>query len=295
MIINWYPGHMKKTHDLIKQNLKLVDCVVELLDARMPYSSKNPIFEELIGNKTKVVALNKADLADPVSLQAWVEDYRRCGIEAVPIDAIHGKGISNLLAAVKRASQDLTDKLERQNRKQRAIRMMIIGIPNVGKSSLINNLAGSKSAKTGNRPGVTKGKQWVRVKNDIELFDTPGILWPKIEDQYVGLNLAFTGSIKDEILPLEEIALYFVRDTLHQYKENFETRYNVEIDPDEPLKAIEDIAIRRGCIQSKHSVDYQRVSRLILDEFRRGIIGQISLETPESVKEHLDRKYEEPS
>lgn len=290
MIINWYPGHMKKTHGLISDNLKLVDCVVELLDARLPYSSRNPVFDGLLGDKPRVVALNKSDLTDPVAMRAWIHYYKEKGIAAIPIDALHGKGIPALLAAVKEASQGLYEKLERQNRKERAIRMMIIGIPNVGKSSLINALTGTQAAKVGNKPGVTKGKQWIRVREDIELFDTPGILWPKIDDTYVGLNLAYSGSIRDEILIIEDVALYFLRDMLPRYGEMIAQRYKIDLEDLEPAQVMEAIALKRGCIFSKDNVDYNRVARLILDEFRKGVIGQLCLETPETVALHTEEQ-----
>ncbi len=292
MIINWYPGHMKKTHGLISDNLKLVDCVVELLDARLPYSSRNPVFDGLVADKPRVVALNKSDLTDPAAMRMWIEYYKAKGITAIPIDALHGKGTAQLLSAVKEASHVLYEKLARQNRKERAIRMMIIGIPNVGKSSLINALTGTQAAKVGNKPGVTKGKQWIRVREDIELFDTPGILWPKIDDTYVGLNLAYSGSIRDEILVIEDVALYFLRDMLPRYGNLFVERYKVEVEGLEPAQVMEAIALKRGCIFSKDNVDYNRVARLILDEFRKGVIGQMCLETPETVKQHTEEQAE---
>lgn len=293
MIINWYPGHMKKTHELITEHIKLVDCVVELLDSRMPYSSRNPVFNGLVGDKPRVVALNKSDLSDPKVLEQWVRYYKELGITAIPIDALHNKGVTALLSAVKDASSVMYEKLERQNRKERAIRMMIIGIPNVGKSSLINTFTGTKSAKVGNKPGVTRGKQWIRVRDDIELFDTPGILWPKIDDPYVGLNLAYTGSIRDEILPIDEIALLFLRDMLPRYGAEIAARYGVEIENLTPLEVMELIAIKRGCVISKKEIDYNRVSRLVLDEFRKGTIGQICLETPESMRLHVEEQAQE--
>lgn len=285
MNINWYPGHMKKTHDLIKQNLKLVDCVVELLDARIPNASKNPVFESLIANKPRVIALNKCDLADDVKLKRWIEHYANMQIEALPIDAVHGKGIKTLVQAVKSANSSRQAKFERQNRINKKVRMMIIGIPNVGKSSLINQLAGKKAAKTGNKPGVTKGKQWIRLDGDLELFDTPGILWPKIESDRVGLNLAYTGSIKDEILPIEDIALYFIRDVFPQYSQYFLERYQLDdnlLDA-QPIEVMDAIAKRRGCILSKDNYDYHRVARLVLDEFRKGTIGKMTIEMPEDL------------
>ncbi len=281
MHINWFPGHMKKTHDLIRQNLKLVDIVVELIDARIPQSSKNPIFDDLLGDKPRVVAFNKVDLADQTKLQAWIRHYAEAGVEAVPINAHAGKGIAQLLQTVQRVGKARREKLNKQNRINRSMRMMIIGIPNVGKSTLINQLVGKKVAKTGNRPGVTKGKQWIRIKDDLELFDTPGILWPKIASDRVGLNLAYTGAIKDEILPIEDIGLCFIRDVYPLYPALFESRYGLsDMSDAEPLAIMEAIAVRRGCILPGKQIDYHRVANLLLDEFRKGIIGQMSLETP---------------
>ncbi len=280
MHINWYPGHMKKTHALIEKNLKLVDCVVELLDARIPMSSTNPIFDELIADKPRVIALNKKDLADEVQTKAWVKHYADKGITAVPINANTGEGIKALIAEVKSKNTARSEKMQRQNRINQTVRMMIIGIPNVGKSSLINKLAGRAVAKTGNRPGVTKGKQWVKLDKELELFDTPGILWPKIESDEVGLRLAYTGSIKDEILPIEDICLYFLRDIFPLYPDYFNARYKTEVALDgfEPLVLMETIATKRGCILPGREIDYHRVANLVLDEFRKGTIGRMTLD-----------------
>ncbi len=281
MQINWFPGHMKKTHDLIKQNLKLVDCAIELVDARIPQSSKNPIFDTLLGDKPRVMALNKSDLADAENLASWLNYYKKNAMQAVPINAINGRGINQLLQAVRQAGSARSAKLAKQKRKQSTLRIMIIGIPNVGKSTLINQLVGKKVAKTGNKPGVTKGKQWIRLKDDLELFDTPGILWPKIEDEQTGLNLAYTGSIKDEILPIEDIALYFIRDVYPMYSALFDARYKIsDMTTCQPLEIMEAIAEKRGCILPGKQIDYHRVANLVLDEFRKGIIGSISLESP---------------
>ncbi len=282
MQINWFPGHMKKTHDLIKQNLKLVDCAIELVDARIPQSSKNPIFDTLLGDKPRVMALNKSDLADAENLASWLNYYKKNAMQAVPINAINGRGINQLLQAVRQAGSARSAKLAKQKRKQSTLRIMIIGIPNVGKSTLINQLVGKKVAKTGNKPGVTKGKQWIRLKDDLELFDTPGILWPKIEDEQTGLNLAYTGSIKDEILPIEDIALYFIRDVYPMYSALFDARYKIsDMTACQPLEIMEAIAEKRGCILPGKQIDYHRVANLVLDEFRKGIIGSISLESPQ--------------
>ena len=208
--INWYPGHMKKTKELVKNNLKLVDVVVELLDARIPFSSKNPDIDKLAGNKPRVVILNKSDLADKGKLSKWINYYRNKGIKAIPVDTMKGTGLNKLIDECKNVTKDKMDALKDKGRKERPIRIMIVGVPNVGKSSIINKLTGRKSAVTGDKPGVTKGKQWVRLKGNLELLDTPGILWPKFEDQEVALNLAFSRAIKDEVLDVETLALRLI-------------------------------------------------------------------------------------
>ena len=205
--INWYPGHMKKTRELIKDNLKLVDLVIEVLDARIPISSRNPIIDELVGSKPRVIALNKTDIASDKETKRWREYFAREGSTSVAINAQSGSGVSNLLKLLERIENQLSEGKMRQ----KPLRMMIVGVPNVGKSSLINRLTGRKSAQIGNKPGVTKGKQWLKLKNGMELLDTPGILWPKFEDNRVGIYLAFCGSIKDEILDLPTLALELIK------------------------------------------------------------------------------------
>lgn len=282
MNINWYPGHMKKTRELIANNIKLVDCVVELIDARLPFSSHNPAFDDLIADKPRVLAMTKVDLADPVKTEEWIKYYQNFGMSVVKVNANQGQGISDLIAAVQASSIERSDKIKRQKRINHALRMMIIGVPNVGKSSLINKLVGKNVAKTGNKAGVTKGKQWVRLDKDLELFDTPGILWPKIESDEVGLRLAYSGAIKDEILPTEDIALYFLRDILPLYPAEFSARYGIEFDLKhfDALQAMEEIAVKRGCILGRGQIDYQRIATLLLGEFRKGKIGRLSLELP---------------
>jgi ribosome biogenesis GTPase A len=283
MIINWYPGHMKKTKELIKSNLKLVDVVIELLDARIPISSKNPDIDNLIGNKPKVIILNKSDLSDSKKLNNWISFYGKKGIKAIPVNSITGEGMDNLIDAVKNSVKDKIDAMKNKGRKVRAIRVMIVGIPNVGKSSLINKLAGKKTAKTGNKPGVTRGKQWIRLRKDLELFDTPGILWPKIEDQEVGLNLAFTGAIKDEILDIDELCVKFLEKLSVNYPNSLKDRYKLEELDENPVINMENIGKKRGCIRSGGVIDYTKVSKIILDEFRKGTLGKITLESPEDI------------
>lgn len=288
MSINWYPGHMKKTKDLIEANLKLVDVVIELLDARIPISSRNPQFDALIGHKKRLVALNKFDLADPVRTRMWIADYADKGIKAIPINALSGEGVPQLVNEAKLLAVDVIEKAKRQGRLIRPIRVMIVGIPNVGKSSLINKLAGKNAAKTGNKPGVTRGKQWIRINKEIELFDTPGILWPKIEEDITGIKLASSGAIKDEVINIEEIAFHLIQLLNDDYENLFNDRYKLqEIKPDEEpdhtVAIMTEIGRKRGCLVKGNEVDLEKASRLIVDEFRKGLIGKITLETPKSI------------
>lgn len=288
MSINWYPGHMKKTKDLIVENLKLVDVVIELLDARIPVSSKNPQIDELVGSKERIVVLNKYDLSDPTDLDNWIKYYRKKGIKAIPINALTGDGINRLIHEIKATAQPIMDKLIAKSRTERPIRVMIVGIPNVGKSSLINKLVGQRSAKTGDRPGVTKGKQWVRIKKGLELFDTPGILWPKIEDRHVGLNLAYVGSIKDEILNIEDIAVNLIQFLVTYHPDKLKERYNLKELNEHSADVLKTIGSKRGCLVKGGEIDLHKASNLILDEFRAGKIGQITLETVKILGEEND-------
>ena len=284
MKINWYPGHMKKTRELIQSNLKLVDVVIELLDARIPISSKNPVIDELIGQKPKVVILNKSDLSDQAVLKEWIAYYKERGVTAIPVNSITGQGFNRLIEGVKEAAKEKTDRMIAKGMKIRAIRVMIVGIPNVGKSSLINKLAGKNTAKVGNRPGVTKGKQWIRLRKDIDLFDTPGILWPKIDNVDVGLKLAFTGAIKDEILDIDTLCLRFLERMTERYPERIIERYKIEGLGETGVETMELIGKKRGCIISGGDIDYTKVSRIVMDEFRKGRLGMITLERPEDME-----------
>ncbi len=299
MHINWYPGHMKKTKHLIEEHLKLVDVVVELLDARIPYSSKNPQIDELIKDKPRVVALNKADLADETVTKKWQNWYRKQGVSAIAVNCLRSEGISRIIDEIKKAGSQRINRRTKKGANDMSVRVMIVGIPNVGKSSFINAMVGQKKAKTGNKPGVTRGKQWIRIRSDIDLFDTPGILWPKIEDQFVGKKLAFTGAIKDEILSIDDLAFEFIKWAIENAPEILKNRYDVDVKAlsdsnqneymngydDENIDTVvvmEEIARRRGCIKKGGKIDYDKVSVLILDEFRKGILGKISLEEPEN-------------
>lgn len=282
--INWYPGHMKKTKDLMKANLKLVDVVVELLDSRIPYSSKNPDIDTLMAGKPRVVLLNKSDISDRAKLNKWINYYKEQGIKAIPIDAMKGTGVNRIVDECKNAVKDKMDSLKEKGRKERAIRIMIVGVPNVGKSSLINKLTGRRSTQTGDRPGVTKGKQWVKLRGNLELLDTPGILWPKFEDQDVALNLAFTRAIKDEILDVETLALRLIEKLMVIEPEKLAARYKLDELGESGIETMDMIAQKRGFITGRKEIDYTRTATTVLNEFRTGKLGNITLEVPEDIK-----------
>ena len=283
--INWYPGHMKKTKEMVQNNLKLVDVVIELLDARIPLSSKNPEIDKLAQNKPRVVVLNKSDLSDKAKLNKWISYYQSKGIKAIPVDTLKGSGVNKIVEECKNVTKEKMDALKEKGRKERAIRVMIVGVPNVGKSSLINKLTGRKSTQTGDRPGVTKGKQWVRLKGNLELLDTPGILWPKFEDQKIALNLAFTRAIKDEILDIDTLGLKFIEKMSEIEPEKLKARYKLDSLGEEPLETMEMIGRKRGFILGRNELDYTRIAKTVLNEFREGKLGQITLEVPEDIEE----------
>ena len=283
--INWYPGHMKKTKEMVQNNLKLVDVVIELLDARIPLSSKNPEIDKLAHNKPRVVVLNKSDLSDRAKLNKWISYYQSKGIKAIPVDTLKGSGVNKIVEECKNVTKEIMDALKEKGRKERAIRVMIVGVPNVGKSSLINKLTGRKSTQTGDRPGVTKGKQWVRLKGNLELLDTPGILWPKFEDQKIALNLAFTRAIKDEILDIDTLGLKFIEKMSEIEPEKLKARYKLDSLGEEPLETMEMIGRKRGFILGRNELDYTRIAKTVLNEFREGKLGQITLEVPEDIEE----------
>ena len=272
--INWYPGHMKKTRELIAENLKMVDIVIEVIDARIPVSSRNPIIDELVKSKRRLIILNKSDLSDPKANEAWAETFKKQGNLVLTMNCMTGIGVGQLYKLLSRLQDE---KNEGQLRKK-SLRMMIVGVPNVGKSSLINRMTGKKSAKTGDRPGVTKGKQWLGLENGMQLLDTPGILWPKFEDPQVGLNLAFCGSIKDEILDTASLALELIKVLQRDYPQLLRERYKLDELDEDALVNMEAIAAKRGFILSGKRVDYERCARTVLDEFRGGKNGNITLE-----------------
>lgn len=281
MNINWYPGHMKKTKETIKKSLSMVDIVYEVIDARIPYSSRNPDMDEIIGNKPRLIIMAKKDLADEKANELWDIYFKQKGIPSINVDNLKNEGIEDIVKMSYKLTEEKIKALEKKGIKNRPIRVMIIGIPNVGKSTLINSLTKRKGAKVGNKPGVTKTNQWIKIKGNLELLDTPGILWPKFEDKDIALNLAFTGAIKDELLDLETLALELVKK-LNSISPDFLTnRYNIINTKKSAYDTIMEIGKKRGCIVKGGEVDFLKTSNIILDEFRRGYLGKITLELPE--------------
>ncbi|WP_435921266.1 ribosome biogenesis GTPase YlqF [Paenibacillus sp. DYY-L-2] len=286
MTIQWFPGHMTKARRQIQEKLKLIDVVIELVDARLPLSSRNPMIDEILQGKPRLIVLNKSDLADPVVTRQWIDHFKQEGHLAVPADASSGQGIKEIPVL---ARELMKEKIERQLAKginPRAVRALIVGIPNVGKSTLINRLAGRNIAATGDRPGVTKAQQWIKVGTEMELLDTPGILWPKFEDQNVGYRLALTGAIREEILNVEDIAFFGVKYLAKYYwdplKERFDLKEQPEDfeNPNEIVAVMEEIGRKRGCIVSGGRVDLEKASGILLRELRSGKLGRYSLEAP---------------
>lgn len=280
MHFQWYPGHMTKARRMMQENIKLIDLIIELVDARVPLSSRNPDIDELGKNKARMILLNKADLADERQNRAWMEYFKEKGIYAVSIDSRNKGSMKAVSAAITEACKEKTERDRRRGIKNRPVRAMVAGIPNVGKSTFINTFAGKACAKTGNKPGVTKGKQWIKLNKNIELLDTPGILWPKFEDQQVGLRLALIGSIRDEILNQDEMAIELIEYLKNHYQGILADRYQVDENEDK-VKILEQIALNRNCKMKGNELDYEKASKIVLEEFRNGKLGKISLETPE--------------
>ena len=284
--INWYPGHMLKTKKQIIEDIKLIDVVVEILDARVPLASQNPDIKQITSNKKKVIVLNKCDLANETETKKWIKYFETQGIKAIEADSNLGKGIKETLKQVQDLMQDEMEKAANKGRINKNIRMMIVGIPNVGKSSFINRMTNKKSAEVGNRPGVTKQKQWVRISSNIELLDTPGVLWPKFENEDIALKLSYTGTIKDEVIDKVNIAYnllkYLEKNNKNELFARFkltDTDFNSIIsEEDEVLELMNIIAKKRGAIVSGGEIDYEKISSIILNDFRTGKIGRITLE-----------------
>lgn len=285
MTIQWFPGHMAKARRQVTEKLKLIDIVFELVDARIPVSSRNPMIDEIISSKPRIVLLNKADMADPKATQQWLAYFKEQGIHALPIDAKTGTGMKQIVSMSKEVLKEKFDRLSAKGVRPRAIRALIIGIPNVGKSTLINRLAKKNMAKTGDRPGVTTAQQWVKVGKELELLDTPGILWPKFEDEMVGLKLATTGAIKDAILNLQEVAFYALKFLSEQYPNRLKERYALEELPENDVELFDAVAKKRGCIMSGGWVDYDKTSELLLREIRSEKLGRLSFETTDSIQQ----------
>ena len=284
MNIQWYPGHMTKTRRQMEQDLKQVDAVCEIMDARIPISSRNPDIDNICGNKPRMVILNRLDLADPDATARWASYFKSKGIAAVATDCKSRKGINQFTPAVR---QLLHEKIERDTAKgmTRALRIMIVGIPNVGKSTLINQISGRKGAKAENRPGVTRGKQWVTVDKDLLLMDTPGILWPKFEDPNVGMMLAYTGAVKDGVMDLEELACRLMELLNQRYPAMLKDRYGIECQADTPgWQLLEAAGKKRGYLLSKGEINTERMAKVLIDEFRGGKLGRLTLELPEEIK-----------
>ena len=281
MNIQWYPGHMTKTRRQIEADLKQVDAICEIVDARIPISSRNPDIDAICGNKPRIVILNRMDLADPAATRAWVEHFRRKGIAAVPTDCKSRKGISEFQPAVRSVLQE---KIQRNAARgmNRPLRVMIVGIPNVGKSTLINQISGRKGAKAENRPGVTRGKQWVTVDNGLLLLDTPGILWPKFDDPKVGMMLAYTGAVKEGVIDIEELACFLMELLWQRYPQAVKDRYGIDMPQDAPgYELLEAAGRKRGFLLSRGEIHTERMAKVLLDEYRGGKLGKFTLEGPE--------------
>lgn len=280
MAINWFPGHMKKTQREIKENLKLVDAVIEIRDARIPRSSANPDIDKLLQNKPRIILLNKKDLTEKKITNEWINYLTKDNVKVLEVNCLQGEGLKNIKPLLMELLKEKHDRLKAKGMAKIVTRVMVVGIPNCGKSTLINKLAKNNIAKTGDRPGVTKSKQWIKTSLDIELLDTPGVLWPKFEDEEVALNLAFTGAIKDEVMDIEELAYKLVQRLQKYYPENLKERYKIEEIFEDPLETLNAIARKRGCLVCGGEIDYNRISVILLDEFRGGKIGKITLERP---------------
>ena len=280
MQFQWYPGHMTKAKRQMQEDIKLVDLVIELVDARIPVSSRNPDIDTLGKGKARLILLNKSDLADERKNDGWTEFFKKKGYYVVRMDARNKGSMKQVSAIIAEACKEKTERDLRRGIKNRPVRAMVVGIPNVGKSTFINTFAGKACAKTGNKPGVTKGKQWIRLNKNVELLDTPGILWPKFEDQSVGLRLALIGSIKDDILNIDELSLELIQILREEYPGVLKERYGME-EEGTTAEMLEKIALNRGCIKKGNEVDYAKAAALVLDEFRTGKLGKISLEKPE--------------
>ena len=283
MHFQWYPGHMTKAKRMMQENIKLIDLIIELVDARVPLSSRNPDIDELGKNKARLIILNKSDLAEERWNEAWTEYFKKKGFHVVKVNSRKGGGVKSVQSVIQEACKAKIERDRKRGILNRPVRAMVVGIPNVGKSTFINSLAGKAAAKTGNKPGVTKGKQWIRLNKQVELLDTPGILWPKFEDQQVGIRLACVGSIKDDILNMEELALWLIEHLRTNYSGLLEKRYGIS-EEGTAVEILGKIARARGCLKKGEELDYVKASGLLFDDFRGGKIGRVTLEWAEQEK-----------
>ena len=283
MNYQWYPGHMTKAKRMMQEDMKLIDLVIELVDARVPLSSRNPDIDELGKNKSRLILLNKADLADKNANQKWEEYFQKKGYFVQEVDSRSGAGMKVISSIIQEACREKMERDRKKGIKNRPVRAMVVGIPNVGKSTFINTFAGRACTRTGNKPGVTRGKQWIRLNKNVELLDTPGILWPKFEDQAVGLRLALIGSINDEVLNIDELAMELITFLREQYPCFLEKRFQLdESEEKSAVQILEEIARVRGCLARGGELDYGKASKLLMDDFRSGKLGRITLEFPET-------------
>lgn len=282
MHFQWYPGHMTKAKRMMQENIKLIDLIIELVDARVPLASRNPDIDELGKNKERLILLNKSDLAEDRWNDAWVEYFKAQGFYVVKVNSRKGGGIKSIQGVIQEACKEKMERDRKRGILNRPVRAMVVGIPNVGKSTFINTLAGKACTKTGNKPGVTKGKQWIRLNKQVELLDTPGILWPKFEDQTVGLRLALIGSIKDEILNTEELAAQLIRFLQENYPGVLEEKYAISSDED-PYVMLGGIAKSRHCLVRGSELDTEKAALLLMDDFRGGRLGRLTLEYPDKI------------
>lgn len=288
MTIQWFPGHMTRARRQIQEKLKLIDIVIELLDARIPMSSRNPMIDEILLDKPRIIVLNKADLADPQATDRWISFFGSRGHACIAVDSSTGTRVGDIPGRVQEILKEKIDRMRNKGMNPRALRALIVGIPNVGKSTLINRLAGRNIAETGDRPGVTKGQQWIKVGKEMELLDTPGILWPKFEDELVGYRLAMTGAIREQVLNVEDVAYFAMRELVVRYWAALEKRFDIDEPPSDPennqeiVRVMEDIGRKRGCLMGGGRVNLEKVSGIILRELRAGKLGRITLEEPDS-------------
>ena len=279
MNYQWYPGHMTKAKRMMQENIKLIDLIIELVDARIPVSSRNPDINELGKGKSRIVLLNKADLADPAVNKQWVEYFKNQGAGVLEINSKSGAGIRNIHGLIQEVCKEKFERDRKRGIVNRPIRAMVVGIPNVGKSTFINSFVGKAAAKTGNKPGVTKGKQWISLNKNMELLDTPGILWPKFEDQQVGMRLAFIGSINDEIMIMDELACDLIHVIREIYPKALSERYEMEL-KERDVDVLSDIAENRKCFGKGGTLDLEKAAGILIDDFRSGKLGRMTLEKP---------------